>query len=56
VDPIGSILAEPASLNVAGGMYHVEGIGYDFLPRVLDRTCTDEWVKMGDAPSFKCAR
>lgn len=38
VDPYGSILAVPASLNktdVTG--YQVEGIGYDFVPSVLDR-------------------
>lgn len=34
VDPIGSILAEPAALNVPGPSYLVEGIGYDFVPQV----------------------
>ena len=38
VDPIGSILAQPESLNVAGGLYQVEGIGYDFIPTSLDRS------------------
>lgn len=34
VDPIGSILAQPAELNSAGvGTYRVEGIGYDFIPK-----------------------
>merc|ERR1719265_2452553 len=39
VDPEGSILALPESLNEkgAGQMYHVEGIGYDFIPTVLER-------------------
>jgi cystathionine beta-synthase len=36
VDPHGSILAQPHSLNTYQGGYLVEGIGYDFIPRVLD--------------------
>jgi cystathionine beta-synthase len=36
-DPIGSILALPGSLNVPGGSYKVEGIGYDFIPRTCAR-------------------
>ena len=40
VDPHGSILAQPEELNVPfEGMYEVEGIGYDFIPDVLDRSC-----------------
>jgi cystathionine beta-synthase len=51
-DPEGSILGggEP------GGPYLVEGIGYDFFPAVLDRSCVDEWVKTSDAASFRLAR
>ena len=31
-------MAEPESLNSVGvGSYRVEGIGYDFIPKVLDR-------------------
>jgi len=59
IDPVGSILAEPASLNEkspAGGMYQVEGIGYDFIPRVLDRSLVDEWIKSEDPESFEYAR
>jgi cystathionine beta-synthase len=38
VDPNGSILAQPMDLNKEGiHSYKVEGIGYDFIPRVLDR-------------------
>jgi cystathionine beta-synthase len=38
IDPDGSILAEPNDLNKSGiHSYKVEGIGYDFIPRVLDR-------------------
>jgi cystathionine beta-synthase len=35
VDPIGSVLARPATLNVlpegSNGLYAVEGVGYDFV-------------------------
>lgn len=39
VDPEGSILAEPEELNKTDKtQYEVEGIGYDFIPTVLDRS------------------
>lgn len=57
VDPIGSILAEPESLNDSDqSFYEVEGIGYDFIPTVLDRSHVDRWYKSADLPSFKMAR
>lgn len=56
VDPLGSILAVPESLNTPHGSYKVEGIGYDFIPPVLDRSLVDEWVKISDIPSFEYAR
>ena len=28
--------------------YVMEGIGYDFVPRVLDRLVVDDWVKIDD--------
>jgi cystathionine beta-synthase len=52
VDPVGSILAGPGPI----GTYKVEGIGYDFIPDVLDRSLVDEWVKTEDRPSFLVAR
>jgi len=52
VDPVGSILAGPGTI----GSYKVEGIGYDFIPDVLDRSLVDEWVKSQDGPSFQTAR
>lgn len=49
VDPNGSILAQPPEINKEGiHSYKVEGIGYDFIPRVLDRTLTDTWIKTDD--------
>ena len=56
VDPHGSLLAEPAELNSQLVPYHVEGVGYDFIPRVLDRTVVDRWVKSGDQDSLTWAR
>lgn len=39
VDPEGSILAEPEEINKTDKtQYEVEGIGYDFIPTVLDRS------------------
>ncbi len=52
VDPVGSILAGPAEV----GSYKVEGIGYDFIPDVLDRSLIDEWIKTEDRESFIMAR
>lgn len=34
----------------------VEGIGYDFVPAVLDRSLVDLWVKSEDQESFDMAR
>jgi cystathionine beta-synthase len=58
VDPEGSILAVPDSLNDKNRlqMYHVEGIGYDFIPTVLEQSSADVWVKSNDRDSFTHAR
>ncbi|XP_005885790.1 PREDICTED: cystathionine beta-synthase isoform X2 [Myotis brandtii] len=57
VDPEGSILAEPEELNRTElTAYEVEGIGYDFIPTVLDRTVVDKWFKCNDEESFAFAR
>lgn len=57
-DPYGSILALPESLNktFANESYKVEGIGYDFVPEVLDQDIVDRWYKTGDQESFAYAR
>jgi len=52
VDPVGSILAGPEPV----GSYKVEGIGYDFIPDVLDRSLVDRWFKSEDRESFLMAR
>ncbi|KJZ76501.1 hypothetical protein HIM_04230 [Hirsutella minnesotensis 3608] len=57
-DPHGSILALPESLNQEhiNESYKVEGIGYDFIPDVLDRQLVDKWYKTDDQESFYLAR
>lgn len=52
VDPEGSILAGPGEIR----SYKVEGIGYDFIPDVLDRDLVDVWIKSNDRDSFRVAR
>ncbi len=52
VDPVGSILAGPGDILP----YKVEGIGYDFIPDVLDRDLIDEWIRTEDRESFLMAR
>merc|ERR1719384_300841 len=64
VDPYGSMLAQPASVNELSKRtgqklnqgYHVEGIGYDFVPTVLDQQVADYWVKTDDDESFAMGR
>jgi len=56
VDPHGSILAVPESLNGTITSYKVEGIGYDFIPQVLDRPLVDAWMKTNDNESFCMSR
>jgi cystathionine beta-synthase len=52
VDPEGSILAGPGEIR----SYKVEGIGYDFIPDVLDRRLVDSWIKSNDRDSFLVGR
>lgn len=59
VDPVGSILALPENLNITNksdSFYEVEGIGYDFIPTVLDRHLIDKWYKTVDSDSLKFSR
>ena len=53
-DPVGSILAGGCKEDVS--TYQVEGIGYDFIPDVLNRNVVSKWVKTTDGPSFLLAR
>lgn len=52
VDPEGSILGGGTEIK----SYHVEGIGYDFFPDVLDNHLIDAYIKTNDLDSFRMAR
>ena len=52
VDPFGSILGGGDEVYP----YHVEGIGYDFFPDVLNNDLIDEYIKLPDPESFQMAR
>lgn len=51
-DPIGSILGGGDEVKP----YLVEGIGYDFVPNVLDNQVVDRYIKTNDKDSFLMAR
>jgi cystathionine beta-synthase/cysteine synthase A len=52
LDPEGSILGGRDEIFT----YHVEGIGYDFIPEVLEYDNIDEWIYSNDRDSFRMAR
>ena len=52
VDPEGSILGGGKDISP----YHVEGIGYDFFPDVLNNKLIDKYFKCNDKDSFIMAR
>ena len=51
-DPEGSILGGGEKVS----SYLIEGIGYDFIPDVLDNSLIDEYIKTKDEESFTMAR
>lgn len=51
-DPYGSILGGGDEVY----SYQVEGIGYDFIPDVLDNQLIDQYIKIDDKNSFQMAR
>lgn len=51
-DPYGSILGGGTEIYP----YFVEGIGYDFFPKVLNNELIDQYVKVNDKDSFLTAR
>jgi cysteine synthase len=51
-DPEGSILGGGNEVS----SYLVEGIGYDFFPKVLDNSLVDRYIKTNDKDSFHTAR
>jgi cysteine synthase A len=52
VDPEGSVLGGRKEVKT----YAVEGIGYDFIPEVLDYEYIDDWIYCNDRDSFRMAR
>lgn len=57
VDPEGSVLARPLEMNETSvTMYEVEGIGYDFIPTVIDHSVVDKWMKTNDRIALPMAR
>ena len=52
VDPVGSILAGPDEVKP----YLVEGIGYDFIPKVLENSYVDRYIKTIDKDSLLMSR
>lgn len=50
-DPEGSVLSGDTPRP-----WKVEGIGEDFLPKTMNGQVVDEWVRVGDAESFRTAR
>ena len=51
-DPYGSILGGGNDIKP----YNVEGIGYDFIPDVLENNLVDKYIKTDDKNSFLTAR
>lgn len=51
-DPYGSILGGGDEVH----SYQVEGIGYDFIPDVLQNDLVDRYIKVDDADAFLTAR
>ncbi|KAM9709452.1 cystathionine beta-synthase b [Menidia menidia] len=55
VDPEGSVLLDSEESN-EHAHFEVEGIGYDFVPTVLDRSVVDMWYKSTDMETFNMSR
>ncbi|KAK2839930.1 hypothetical protein Q5P01_013670 [Channa striata] len=56
VDPEGSVLVGSKENNGKKCLFEVEGIGYDFIPTVLDRSVVDMWYKCTDLETFTMSR
>lgn len=65
MDPLGSVLSslqinghEKSSTNCSNKTngYNLEGLGYDFVPAVLDQALVDEWIRVKDNDAFRMAR
>ncbi|XP_028991663.1 cystathionine beta-synthase b [Betta splendens] len=56
VDPEGSVLLGSEENTDKKVLFEVEGIGYDFIPTVLDRSVVDMWYKCTDLETFSMSR
>ncbi len=57
IDPIGSIVARPESLNIHPlTLNKMAGIGAGEIFKTMDLNVVDEWVKTWDKESFICTR
>lgn len=56
IDPIGSILAQPDTLNTVDKIYKAEGLGQSCMPGVIRREYVDGWMKADDPESFVLTR
>lgn len=52
MDPEGSVISSAGDEQNAA-FFEVEGIGYHFVPSLLDYDVIDKWVKVNDADTFK---
>ncbi|KAM6934165.1 LOW QUALITY PROTEIN: cystathionine beta-synthase b [Xenentodon cancila] len=55
VEPEGSLLPDSGEQNEKQ-LYEVEGIGFDFIPTVLDRSLVDAWYTSTDMETFTMSR
>lgn len=56
IDPVGSVLAQPESLNTVSKTFKAEGLGQVKVPGIARRDLIDAWVKMDDPETFVMAR
>ena len=54
-DPVGSIVTEATKGNIISPTqsWHVEGVGEDFIPSILDLNIIDEAIQISDKRSFE---
>uniref|UniRef100_A0A914CK10 cystathionine beta-synthase n=1 Tax=Acrobeloides nanus TaxID=290746 RepID=A0A914CK10_9BILA len=56
VDPIGSLISYKSGIPHHSHHFEVEGIGYDFVPTVLDMDIIDSWENTEDEETFLMTR
>ena len=56
VDPVGSQVALPVELNKIRKAYKTEGMGQSYVPKIMDQSLVDDWVKIDDLETLNCAR